>query len=587
MTEEELHYSAVNSYRNRSWNLACLEFMQLLYINPQNVNYQHNMAMVLQYGFSNYDGAEKYFKQSVRASQNSHVDILRHYCQLLSIIKRYEDCKNYYALLFRVIHENNKRVLVDMEMEKNNANNPQQQQTQSQQENQSQSQMQTQTQTQTQTQKQENESRSEIKLQWLEITYTDHLNYAEALLECGVDFEQSELHFKKALEMRPDNPKILLKYGLLLSRDRRFQEAHLVFSTALKLSPNDMDLKYELATVLWNKQEYEEAILTLKQCLLLATTLSTTGQSAEMASKCKEFQEKCVLLYGIMLEEKQEYDKAEKYIAHAIALNQPNLKSLADLSYHDKYGNKAVDVRYLAEFMLIKIRKDEFDHAFRMYRFGKWMCAYGSNSGTATNNTGNGNGDGNGGNTGNSGSGHHYEEILNRMERVRNSPKKKPSILYQYDDEDDQACSDWYLACIYAVYCSKTNAIAKATRLFKKLINSDENKAAPCYFIHYYYALHLHYVCKDYPKAKTQYFASIKIENNWAITHFHLALCLFELGEYQNAKNFALQAQTMNRALPLIDQRVDKFVVDCDAMIAQVYLFIFTCFVFAKDKQIK
>ncbi|ETO11508.1 hypothetical protein RFI_25869, partial [Reticulomyxa filosa] len=101
MSEEELHFAAVNSYRNRNWSIACLEFLQLLYTTPHNVNYQHNMAMVLQYGFMNYDGAEKYFKQSVRRSQTSHPDILRHYCQLLSIMKRYEDCKNYYVALRR------------------------------------------------------------------------------------------------------------------------------------------------------------------------------------------------------------------------------------------------------------------------------------------------------------------------------------------------------------------------------------------------------------------------------------------------------------------------------------------------------
>ncbi|ETO11507.1 putative O-linked N-acetylglucosamine transferase, partial [Reticulomyxa filosa] len=193
-------------------------------------------------------------------------------------------------------------------------------------------------------------------------------------MECGVEFEESERHFKKALEMKPDHVKTMLKYGVLLSRSRRFQEAHIVFRNALEMNPNDMDLRYEHANVLWTKQEYEEAIMELKRCLLVATNPEQMQKSIEMENKCKEFQEKCVLLYGIMLEEKQEYDKAELYIAQAISLNQPNLKSLPGLSYHDKDGSKAVDVRYLAEFMLIKIRKGEFKEAFKIYQFAKYMC---------------------------------------------------------------------------------------------------------------------------------------------------------------------------------------------------------------------
>ena len=61
-SEEDVHHFAVREYKKRNWSLACVLFLRLLDMNGENTNYQHNLAMVLYYGFENHESSEKYFR---------------------------------------------------------------------------------------------------------------------------------------------------------------------------------------------------------------------------------------------------------------------------------------------------------------------------------------------------------------------------------------------------------------------------------------------------------------------------------------------------------------------------------------------
>merc|ERR1712217_644044 len=72
-------------------------------MNGENTNYQHNLAMVLYYGFENHESSEKYFRKSLKSCGSSHPDIIRHYNVLLIKQKRWEESHAYYEILFKII----------------------------------------------------------------------------------------------------------------------------------------------------------------------------------------------------------------------------------------------------------------------------------------------------------------------------------------------------------------------------------------------------------------------------------------------------------------------------------------------------
>ncbi|ETO24844.1 TPR repeat-containing protein, partial [Reticulomyxa filosa] len=517
VSEEGLHREALEAYGNHDWNKACLRFLELCYLSPKNMHYPHNIAMVLQYGFQNYNGAEKYFKQAMRLSINFLPSLVRHYCSLLSVMKRYDSCQQMYTYLFRQIDQHN-------HAQTNGENNSDEDDNDNDNDNDNGNKS-----------KQSHEYNGPPK--YIEKVHDDHLNYAEALMECEMELEESELHFKKALEIKPKNFKTLVKYGKLLSRIGKFDEAQQMFETAMELNAQDLELQYEYANVLWNRQEYEKALLQLQRALPKrqhnGVMSAIESQSQTQVQGWREWQEKLALLCGIILEEKQEYDEAEYWVTKAIEMGQPNVKSFADRTYHDDNENKILSVQYLTELMLIKIKKKEFEHALQMYQLAKSMlCTYchgRSNS--------------------------HWTLHCNC------NPND--------DDEDRAYSSDWYLTCVYALFCSETNRVEKATSLFRRLVSSEDNKSSPCYLIHFYFAMHLHYICKKFLQAKHHYLIAIKIESNWAITYLHFAMCLFQLQEYETAKCFALRAEQLNSTLPIIVTTAKPFVDICGLMLAQ------------------
>ncbi len=402
-TEELIHENAVYAYGSRNWDTACLLFLQLLQLAPDNLNYQHNMAMVLYYGFKNVEGSEKYFKLALTSCQNSHPDILRHYCQLLTKQKRWDDSYRYYGSLVKLISRY-KEQLEDAQEENGGEPIP------------------------------PNPS--------MELTHSDHVNYGTACMETGQDTKLVEEHLAKALRMKPEDSKLLRRYAVLMREDRRFERSDKYFQRSLGVSPNDTETRYEYATLLWTTQRYGDACGELRRTLMLLSTASSnaTGKSSKHSKGPDEkfildFQEKCCILFAIILLEMQEYAECDQYLLKAIYLNEPNLKSIDGMRPIDPNKPVHVDVRYLAEYMLLKIRTRRYKVAQEIYRYA---CSLG---------------------------------------------KEK----------------DWYLQCVYGLYCGAIKKSKAASELFKKLAAMEENDEA--YFVHYYYGLHLHYACKDYVAA--------------------------------------------------------------------------------------
>lgn len=62
-------------------------------------------------------------------------------------------------------------------------------------------------------------------------------------------FEDAHKYLKRAWELSPEDPKILMQYGVLLMEEGRFDEAHDLLRTAFDLAPSESEIVFYLAEV--------------------------------------------------------------------------------------------------------------------------------------------------------------------------------------------------------------------------------------------------------------------------------------------------------------------------------------------------
>ena len=84
------------------------------------------------------------------------------------------------------------------------------------------------------------------------------------------------------------------------------------------------------------------------------------------------------------------------------------------------------------------------------------------------------------------------------------------------------------------------------------------------YELHFYYGMHLHYQCGDFELALQHYMLALAIEDNWAITYFHISRVLLDI-DRQNETNsnhntalfFLKKAYRLNSKIPVIASRYE------------------------------
>ena len=82
------------------------------------------------------------------------------------------------------------------------------------------------------------------------------------------------------------------------------------------------------------------------------------------------------------------------------------------------------------------------------------------------------------------------------------------------------------------------------------------------YELHFYYAMHLHYQCEKYESALEHYTLALAIEDNWAITYFHISRVLLDIDKQNKTNNnystslfFLKKAYKYNSNIPMIISR--------------------------------
>ncbi|KYK36599.1 MAG: hypothetical protein AYK18_02580 [Theionarchaea archaeon DG-70] len=99
------------------------------------------------------------------------------------------------------------------------------------------------------------EAMKELVVQSLGIA---HNNYAILLYEIN-RFEEAEDHYKKALDINPEDADAHYNYAILLKEINRFEEAEDHYKKALEINPEDADAHYNYAILLEEINRFEEA----------------------------------------------------------------------------------------------------------------------------------------------------------------------------------------------------------------------------------------------------------------------------------------------------------------------------------------
>ena len=137
-------------------------------------------------------------------------------------------------------------------------------------------------------------------------------------------------HLKLALKMKPSDGHIIGKYAVLLAQIRSFSLSKEYFKHSLSFIPKDLEIRYEFGHLLWRMQDYHAAGQQLKKCLNLISSKNSSGKELKLSTKVKnaENEEKCCILYGIILIEMEQYDIAKQLVLKAIDLNSKNNQSI-------------------------------------------------------------------------------------------------------------------------------------------------------------------------------------------------------------------------------------------------------------------
>jgi Flp pilus assembly protein TadD len=113
-------------------------------------------------------------------------------------------------------------------------------------------------------------------------------------------YEQAAVHYKAALESKPDNPILLNNLGYSLYLSGRLDEAKQYFERAVAIDPGFKRARYNLALVYTKKERFQEAFRIFRQTMKPAAAYNNMG-------------------YICMLDNR--FDTAEKFFLKAIKLS--------------------------------------------------------------------------------------------------------------------------------------------------------------------------------------------------------------------------------------------------------------------------
>ncbi|MBU7011755.1 MAG: tetratricopeptide repeat protein [Theionarchaea archaeon] len=187
------------------------------------------------------------------------------------------------------------------------------------------------------------EAMKELVVQSLGIA---HNNYAILLYEIN-RFEEAEDHYKKALDINPEDADAHNNYAILLYEINRFEEAEDHYKKALDINPEYADAHYNYAILLEEINRFEEAEDHYKKAL------NINPEDAKAHNN-----------YAILLEEINRFEEAEDHYKKALEINPEYAKAYGNLGilYSDqKKYSKAVKSLEKAS-KIFKEKNMLFDH---------------------------------------------------------------------------------------------------------------------------------------------------------------------------------------------------------------------------------
>jgi Flp pilus assembly protein TadD len=93
-----------------------------------------------------------------------------------------------------------------------------------------------------------------------------HYNLADIYYEVD-EFEEAILHFRKALEINPNDPEARNALGLALTEVKRFEDALVHFQASLKINPAQAQVQINLGLALQNLRMFEQATAHFQQAI--------------------------------------------------------------------------------------------------------------------------------------------------------------------------------------------------------------------------------------------------------------------------------------------------------------------------------
>jgi tetratricopeptide (TPR) repeat protein len=142
-----------------------------------------------------------------------------------------------------------------------------------------------------------------------------HNNLGAVLLKRG-QVDQAIIHFRKALEIKPDHLGAQANIGNALLQKGQVEEAIAHYDTALAIKPTDAEVHYNLGNALLLNRQVDEAIAHYQKALEI---------KPDFADACNNL--------GIVLLQKGELDQAIAYYQRALEINPRYVQARANLAW--------------------------------------------------------------------------------------------------------------------------------------------------------------------------------------------------------------------------------------------------------------
>lgn len=224
-------------------------------------------------------------------------------------------------------------------------------------------------------------------------------------------FTDAHRYLKRATELSPEDPLILMQYGVLVMEEGRFEEAHELLMTAYDLNPNEEEVVFYLAEVHAHLGLLRDAKMYAEKYILLDPDGHFADESMEIidfaeqeeafyededipdgevfflqekARKLMEsgdFKEAIKLLESIIVDNPEfwaAYNNlalAYFYVGETVAAsellhdvldrNKGNIHALCNLAVFYYYEKKDDELKSLLE-LLVKIKPYQFEHRFKL-----------------------------------------------------------------------------------------------------------------------------------------------------------------------------------------------------------------------------